>query len=259
MSGRVAWHLFLKPMTLIFGHRGASAYAPENTLAAFQLALAQEADGVELDVTLCADGVPVVIHDDTVDRTTNSTGRVDALTLAQLKQLEAGYPAKFGDRFAGERLPTLAEVFQALDPRTVINVELKQDTSPDRRLAQQVVDVIRAHGRGPQVLLSSFYYDNLQRAKALDPTLPVGLLYDPSEPWRMAQAWLRSGVQAEAHHPYHLLVNAATRSWYRARGLRVNVWTVNAEADLRRLLQLGVEGIITDQPDVGVRVRRDWK
>jgi glycerophosphoryl diester phosphodiesterase len=243
-------------MTLIFGHRGASASAPENTLAAFQLALDQGADGVELDVTLSADGVPVVIHDDTVDRTTNGTGRVAALTLAQLKQLRAGYPAKFGDRFAGEHLPTLAEVFQALGPRTLINVELKQDTSPDQVLAQRVLDVIHAQRMSQHVLLSSFYYDNLRRAKVIDAMLPVGLLYDPSEPGRMAQAWLSPGVRAEAHHPYHLLFNTVTRGWYRARSLRVNVWTVNAQADLQRLMRLGVDGIITDKPDLGISVRQ---
>lgn len=244
-------------MTLIFGHRGASAYAPENTLAAFRLAVEQGADGFELDVTLSADGVPVVIHDDTVDRTTNGTGRVETLTLAQLKTLEAGYPAKFGDTFAGERLPTLVEVLQTAGEQALINVELKRDTSPNQSLAQKVVAVIHQTQMNHRVWLSSFYYDNLRRVKAIDSTLPVGLLYDPSEPWRVAQAWLAPGVRAEAHHPHHSLVNALTRSWLRARGLRVNVWTANVEADLRRLMQLDVDGIITDKPEVGVKIRRE--
>lgn len=244
-------------MTLIFGHRGASAYAPENTLAAFRLALEQGADGVELDVTLSADGTPVVMHDDTVDRTTTGTGRVDRLTLAQLKGLAAGYPTKFGDTFAGERLPTLAEVFQALGARAMFNVELKRDPSPDQSLAQKTVALIHHHQLSQRVWLSSFYYDNLRRVKAIDPTLPVGLLYDPTEPGRVARAWLTPGVRAEAHHPYHLLFNSVTRGWYRARGLRVAVWTVNAEADLRRLMRLGADAIITDRPDVGVRVRAE--
>jgi glycerophosphoryl diester phosphodiesterase len=241
---------------LLLGHRGASAFAPENTLAAFRLALAQGADGFELDVTLSADGAPVVIHDDTVNRTTDGAGRVDALTLAQLKTLDAGYHAKFGAQFAGERLPTLADVFDEFGQHALINVELKRDPSPDKSLARKVAALIREHQMGQRVLLSSFYYDNLQRVQALDPALPVGLLYDPSEPGRVAQAWLAPGVRAEAHHPHYTLFNPATRGWYRARRLRVNVWTVNAEAEMRRLIRLGVDGIITDQPEVGVRVRR---
>ncbi|MGH2523785.1 MAG: glycerophosphodiester phosphodiesterase, partial [Anaerolineales bacterium] len=165
-------HLY--PRTpLILGHRGASAYAPENTLAAFRRSLELGAEGVELDVTLSADGVLVVIHDDTVDRTTDGAGRVNGLTLAQLKKLDAGYPARFGDRFAGERIPTLEEVFAELDARAIVNVELKEDTSPKRELAEKVVQVIHTRGVGGRALLSSFYYDNLQRAKQLDPALPV--------------------------------------------------------------------------------------
>ncbi len=242
---------------LILGHRGASAYAPENTLVAFRLALEQGADGVELDVTLSADGVPVVIHDDTVDRTTDGQGAVHVLTLAQLKQLDAGYRAKFGEQFAGERLPTLAEVFEALGARAIINVELKRDPSPDKALAQKVAALIAAHNMERRVIVSSFDYDNLRRVRALNAALALGLLYDPTEPTRIAQAWLAAGVRAEAHHPYFHLHNALTRGLYRARGGRVNVWTVNTEADLRKQMALGVDGLITNCPDVAVRVRQD--
>lgn len=240
---------------LIFGHRGASADAPENTLAAFRLALAQGADGVELDVTLSADGVPVVIHDDTLERTTTGAGRVHDFTLAQLKQLEAGYPAKFGQQFAGERLPTLAEVFEEIGARAIINVELKRDPSPDHSLAATAVALIREHGLTQRVLVSSFDYGNLRRVRVLAAELPLGLLYDPSEPGRIAQAWLNPGVRAEAHHPYFPLFNAATRGLYRARGLRVNVWTVNTEADLRGQMALGVDGLITNVPALAVHLR----
>ncbi len=237
---------------LILGHRGASAYAPENTLAAFRRALAEGgADGFELDVTLSADGVPVVIHDDTVDRTTDGVGAVARLTLAQLRSLDAG--KWFGLSFERERIPTLDEVFATVGPRAIINVELKLDPSPGRELAVKVAALIRAHGVERRVLVSSFYYDNLQRLKRADPALPVGLLYSPHEPGQMLRAWLNPGVRAEAHHPHHRLVNAFTRRWWRTR--RVNVWTVNAEADLRRLMRLGVDGLITDRPDVAVRLR----
>jgi glycerophosphoryl diester phosphodiesterase len=252
------------PPPLILGHRGASAYAPENTLAAFRLALEQGADGFELDVALSRDEVVVVIHDDTADRTTDGHGRVDAMTVAQLKQLDASLPGKFGAQFKGERLPTLEEVFLAFGAPAAggalppfINVELKRDTSPGRQLAAQVVALIRAHGLERRVLLSSFYYDNLRRTKRLAPELPVGLLYAPDEPLRMLSAWWFPGVRAEAQNPDAILVNALTMRWWHWRGCRVNTWTVNAEPDLRRVMRLGVDGVITNYPDVAVRARRE--
>jgi glycerophosphoryl diester phosphodiesterase len=247
-------HLYPKT-PLILGHRGASAYAPENTLAAFRRALELGADGFELDVTLSADGVPVVIHDDTVDRTTDGNGAVAELSVARLKTLDAGRWR--GPQFAGERLPTLEEVFTEFGAQAVINIELKRDASPARELAAKVVSLIRAHRLGSRVVVSSFYYDNLRRVKQLDPALPVGLLYSPDEPWRVVRAVLRPEVRAEAHHPHFCMFNALTRRWYRAAGRRVNVWTVNAEADLRRLIRLGVDGVITDRPDVAARLRAE--
>jgi glycerophosphoryl diester phosphodiesterase len=226
-------------------------------VAAFRLALAQGADGVELDVALSADGAPVVIHDDTVDRTTDGAGRVDQLTLAQLKQLDASLPGKFGAQFAGERIPTLDEVFRALPAPALINVELKRDTSPGGKLAAEVVALVRAHGLDQRVWFSSFNYDNLARLKRLAPALPVGLLYAPDEPLRMLQAWLWPGVRAQAQHPYHLLAQAPAVRWWHWRGYRVNVWTVNTAPELRRAMRRGADGVITNYPDVAVRVRRE--
>ena len=246
----------LYPTTpIILGHRGASAYAPENTLAAFRLALEQGADGVELDVTLSADDAPVVIHDDTLDRTTDGRGPVRAHSLAELKRLDAG--RWFGLKFAGERLPTLGEAFAALGRGPLINVELKRDPSGAGRLPERVVTLIREHHLEQRVLISSFHYANLRRVRALAPELPLGLLYDPTEPAGILRAVFAPGVQAEAHHPYFGLVGRLTMRWYRARGVRVNAWTVNSEGDLRRMLSAGVDGIITNHPDAAVRVRAE--
>ena len=110
------------PRPVIFAHRGASAHAPENTIAAFELALAQQADAIELDVKLSSDGYVVVHHDDTVDRTTNGNGRIKDLSLAQLRSLDAG--SFFAEKFRGEKIPTLEDVFEAVGKRTFINVEL---------------------------------------------------------------------------------------------------------------------------------------
>lgn len=240
---------------LVLGHRGASAYAPENTLEAFRLALAQGADGLELDVTLSADGVPVVIHDDRLDRTTNGQGPVNRRTLRELKSLDAGYTARFGQQFAGARLPTLAEVFEAFDSAPVINVELKHDHSPGRQLAQKVVEVIRTHGQQDRVLLSSFQFSSLGRVKALAPELPVALLYmAPIFGPRLAKC-LAGRLPHEAHHPASLGLRAADINWYHQQGLRVNTWTVDDEAEMRRLIADGVDGLITNRPDVAVRLR----
>ncbi|MCC7360725.1 MAG: hypothetical protein IT317_14685 [Anaerolineales bacterium] len=130
-----AAHLYPARLPAVIAHRGASADAPENTLSAFALALEQGADGLELDVTLSADGVPVVIHDDTLDRTTDGRGRVARHTLAELKGLDAGYAARFGSKFAGQRLPTLDEVFAAFGQRTIINVEWLCYINPINRRA----------------------------------------------------------------------------------------------------------------------------
>src|SRR3990170_7761080 len=126
---------------LIFAHRGASAYAPENTLAAFRLALDQGADGIELDAKLSADGEIVVIHDQTVDRTTPRKGRVDQLTLSELRKLDAG--SWKGDVFSGEKIPALAEVFSAVGGKLKINVELTNYSSPQDGLANKVLALVR--------------------------------------------------------------------------------------------------------------------
>jgi len=247
-------HLYPR-LPLILGHRGASDDAPENTLRAFGLALEQGADGLELDVTLSADGVPVVIHDDTLDRTTSGHGPVGGQTLAQLKTLDAGYPAQFGKQFAGERLPTLAEVFAAYGRQTCINVELKQDRTPGRALAERVVALIHAHHMSRRVIISSFQFSNLRRVRALDPALPIGLLYVSAAGGARLARCLSVGLHPEAHHPDCHRLGPERVAWLHAQGLRVNTWTANDEADLQRLARAGVDGLITNRPAVAVAVR----
>ena len=245
----------LYPRTpLVLAHRGASAEAPENTLAAFRLALAQGADGVELDVILSADGVPVVIHDDTLDRTTTGAGPVSRLSLAELKALSAGYAACFGAQYQAEQIPTLAEVFAACGEQPLINIELKHDRSPGRQLAARVVDLIHAHGRQGRVIVSSFQFSSLRRLKALDPALPAGLLYMAPVFGPRLSRCLAGALPHEAHHPSAIGLSARDIAWCHQNGLRVNAWTVDAEPELRRLALAGVDGLITNRPGVAVRV-----
>jgi glycerophosphoryl diester phosphodiesterase len=234
--------------TLDIAHRGASAVAPANTLAAFEKAVELGADGIELDVHLSADGVPVVIHDFAVGATTDGTGRVAEMDLAQLKQLDAG--SRFDPAFAGERIPTLEEVLQAFGDRLLLNVELKSTSPRDNGLEQAVLALVEQYGLGSRVLLSSFNPFSLRRAKKIAPHVRAGLLYAPDLPLFLSHAWLAPLFPHEARHPEHTMVDARYMAWAHRRGYRVNVWTVDDPEEMRRLIGLGVSAIITNVPDV---------
>lgn len=240
--------------TLNIAHRGASAAAPPNTLAAFKKAVELGADGIEFDVHFSADGVPVVIHDFTVDATTDGSGRVADLTLAQLKQLDAG--TRFDPAFTGERIPTLDEVLEAVRGRRgwggelLLNVELKTTSPGDNGLERAVITLVEQHSLSRRVLFSSFNPFSLRRAKRIAPHIPVGLLYDQGLSLPLRRAWLAFLAPHEARHPHYKMVDVRYMAWARRRGYRVNTWTVDDPAEMRRLVGLGVNGIITNVPDV---------
>lgn len=234
--------------TLNIAHRGASAAAPPNTLAAFEKAIELGADGIEFDVHLSADGVPVIIHDFAVDTTTDGSGRVADLTLAQLKRLDAGI--RFAPAFAGEHIPTLEEVLEAVGNRLLLNVELKTTSLRDNGLEQAVIAQVRQHNLDNRVLFSSFNPFSLRRAKRIAPHIPAGLLYAPDLPLYLRRAWLAFLVPHEARHPHYKMVDAHYMAWAGRRGYRVNTWTVDDPAEMRRLIGLGVDGIITNVPNL---------
>lgn len=241
------------PQPVIFAHRGASAHAPENTLAAFELALEQGADAIELDVKLSADGQVVVIHDATVDRTTGTHGRVRDLSLAQLRALNAG--SFFASRFSTEKIPMLEEVFEAVGRRTFINVELTNYNTPRDHLVESVCMLVKQHNLQGRVIFSSFYASNLSKARSYLPEVPCGLL--ALNGW--LGAWARSfgfafGKYAALHPNLGDVTREQIQRVHRLKG-RMHVWTVNPEADIRRLFEWGVDGIFTDDPQLAVRVR----
>ena len=233
---------------LNIAHRGASAAAPQNTLAAFRRAMDLGADGVELDVHLSADGVPVVMHNLSVDETTDGTGHVTDKTLAELKELDAG--SKFAPEFAGERIPTLAEVFEALEGKLLVNVELKDISPKGVGLEAPVVEVVRRHGMEKKVLFSSFNPFTLRRLRPLAWDVPSGLLYAHDLAIYLRRAWLAPLTPHEARHPDVEMADKRLVGWCHTRRLCVNVWTVDEPAEMRRLTALGVDGIITNKPDV---------
>ncbi len=257
---------------LIFGHRGASAAAPENSLAAFALAITQGADGIECDVHLTADGQVIILHDDTVDATTDGHGPIAALTLAEARRLtlrpragsrmvrsQSGASGVIPAGEPAERIPTLAEVLERFghDPIT-LNVEIKQATTTD--LAEATARVIEEHGAVQQVLLSSFDTKALAYLQRRHPDLRRALLFPPTASAAvMAGLLRRSGWIARARrlgcvaiHPAWRLATADVIARAHAFGMAVNVWTVDDDATARRLAELHVDGIITNDP---MRVR----
>ena len=227
---------------LIIGHRGASAHAPENTLAAFRMARAQGADGVELDTKRCASGEVVIMHDPTLERTTNGRGKVHEWKLADLRALDAGQ---------GERVPTLDEVFEALDSDGLVNVEVTNYTTPEDGLETAVVGVVRRHNIAERILFSTFNPLSLRRLAELAPDIPRAFLYEPETPAEMHQLMIDPSGRAlgrEFDHPHFSLVTPEFVQEKGARGLLVNTWTVNAADEIRRVAACGVRGIIGDSP-----------
>jgi glycerophosphoryl diester phosphodiesterase len=240
---------FLKSRQILnIAHRGASVAAPPNTLAAFEKAVALGADGIELDVRLCSDGVPVVIHDATVDATTDGSGPVAIMTLAQLKELDAGAP--FDPTFAGERIPTLMEVLETVGEQLLLNIELKSGTPLNDGLEQAVFDVIERCALDERVLLSSFNPLALRRIQKTAPHLATALLYTPATRTSLALGRLISPNPYAAVHPHHTMVDQHYIGWARQHKYRVHVWTVDDVAEMRRLVGCGVDGIITNVPDL---------
>jgi glycerophosphoryl diester phosphodiesterase len=230
----------------VFAHRGSSGYAPENTLAAFKLAIEQGADGIELDAKLTADGQVAVMHDLTVDRTTNGTGFVNAMTLPELKRLDAG--SKFDPAFKSEPIPTLAEVFEAVGNRIVINVEVTNYAAPFDDLPDRIIAIISKYHLEDSVILSSFNLMALTRARALLPTIPAGLLtFKGFARPALSSRLIRFGPNFGIHPNYEdvtpELVDAAHKT-----GCRMHTFTVNQPEDMRQMFLAGVDGLFTRDP-----------
>lgn len=233
------------PQPIIFAHRGASAYAPENTMAAFYLAFEQGAPAIEFDVKLSADGEVVILHDQTVNRTTNATGNVSRLPLAALRELDAG--AWFGDGFRREKIPTLHEVLAAFGDQLLLNIELSNYATPFDALVPKVVDLIKRYEVEENTYFSSFYPHNLIRAAQLLPSVPRAQLIWPGHAGAWQRLWARS-LNIQAEHPAKSDVSAESVQAAHQRNRRIHTWTVNDPEEIRRLTALGVDGIITDDP-----------
>jgi glycerophosphoryl diester phosphodiesterase len=228
---------------LVIAHRGASGHAPENTLAAFRKAIAQGAAFIETDLQLSRDAHFVAIHDDKVNRTTDGRGAVHDLTLAELRQLDAG--AWFGSEFAGERIPTLEEILEFSKKHDVVfYLELKPAGSWGGEHA--LIGALRESGEIPRTIVISFNTGILEGLRKIEPTLMTGVLYDGQIEKPIERA-LEIGARQLAVRAN--LVTPALLMEARKKDLQVVCWTVNHPAHMRLLMEAGVDGIMSDYPD----------
>lgn len=280
-----------RPTVEIIAHRGASAYAPENTLAAFNLAVTHKADWFELDCTLCKSGEVIVIHDDTLERTTNGTGRVDAHDLAALQKLDAG--SWKDPKFAGEPLPTLGEALDLAQKQGIgVYVEVKgapgaeplqtellaaagdaTKRTPDLAarfkailakakgtnvvLARKVIALIRERRAERAVVVQSFEPVVCAVAAIEAPELRVELLVegkaDDAQSWERALRWMYL-LDLAGLNPGRKLVTQTRVAGLKEAGRSIAVWTVNDPDEIRRLAKMGVDRLITDKPDLVLEI-----
>lgn len=236
--------------TRIFAHRGASAYAPENTLEAFDLAVKMGADGVELDIHLCRTGEIVVAHDETVNRVSSGSGRIRELSLSELKAFSFN---RTHPEYANARIPLLSEVFQLLRPTGLsVNIELKNSIVDYPDLERKVLDEIVRYFDPSRIIFSSFNHHSMLRMKKLAPEIPCGLLYEAVmiRPWEYAK---QLGVDAIHPHYSQVLLPGGECAVAQNAGIMVNTWTVNSPEGIDAVLREGADIIITNVPDQALK------
>jgi len=222
---------------LKIAHRGAKAYEPENTLQAFQKALDLHSDGIELDVHLSADGHIIVIHDETIDRTTNGKGLVNTFSLSKLKSF------LIDEKY---QIPTLNEVFDLVDKKCMINIELKGlGTAPKVvRIIEEYISEKKWNYNN--FIISSFEWNMLQETSSLNPNIPIGVLTEENVETALAFA---ESIKAKAINPDFQLLNKENVQQIQEKGFLVFPWTVNSEVDIQKVKSYQVNGIISDNPD----------
>lgn len=264
--GAVPVPVFASPRPLVFAHRGGARLAPENTLAALDHGLTLGADGIEIDVQLSADGVPMVIHDKTLDRTTDRVGAVHDFTADQLARVDAGHrferDGAFPFRGQGLGVPTLRAVL-ARHPETRVIIEMK---GGEPELARAVAHEVRHAGAVDRVCVGSFYQASIEALREEAPEI-VTSASQPEARWALHRSWVRwpwvgprpyVAFQVPERAGRLRVVTPAFVDQVHREGQVIQVWVVNDEPDIRRLLDWGVDGLISDRPDVAVPVNAAW-
>lgn len=250
----------------VISHRGANVYAPQNTLPAFQRALDIGVDGFETDVHLSQDGTLVLCHNYTIDKTSNGKGSISQMSIGQLKAHDFG--TYFSPKFAGTQIPTLREFLELIKQNgglRVLNIELKSPRANETSIVRDTIDMVKEFDLFDSLILSSFDPKLLVEAKRIDPTVKTGFLYSPNSKviFRVYRNPLEVAkeLKADALHPFSMYVNAELVRKTHEAGMTMNVWTVNSPRAIKRFASFGVDGIITDYPDVvkGVLEAHDYR
>ncbi|MGR3764961.1 glycerophosphodiester phosphodiesterase [Rossellomorea sp. NS-SX7] len=241
-------------MTLIFAHRGSAGTHPENTMDAFLEAERVGADGIELDVQLTKDGEIVVIHDETVDRTTNGKGYIKDYHLRDLRKLHANYTFK-KKFFHKQKIPTLDEVFDWMNDNSLIcNIELKNSIMDYQGLEEKVIQMIDRYNYSNRVIISSFNHYSIVACRRIDPSIEIAPLYSTGlyMPWVYARS-----LGAKAIHPNQKVASDEIIAESIKNGIAVRPYTVNKVHQLTRLFNIGCSAIVTDYPEKAIKMRTE--
>lgn len=233
-------------MTKIQAHRGASAYAPQNTMAAFRKAVEMNADGIELDIHLSKDGQIVVCHDSTIDATSNGSGEINDMTYEEILKYD------FSNEFtqdSPQHAPLLKEVLELLKPTNMIlNIEVKAYDA-----GVPAMELVKSMGMEKQVLYSSFNHRCIRQMRELDPTIDAGLLYG-DEPSEDMESYIKE-YNATAVHPHYNSVNEKIVEICERNGYKIRAWTANDAEDIEAMVKFGIDTVITNYPDRGLNIR----
>lgn len=239
--------------SLVIAHRGASGYAPENTIASFRKALEMKADGIELDVHLNREGHLIVCHDEAVNRTTNGTGLIKDLSLREIQEMDAG--SWFHKAYAREGIPTLDEVLELIKNKNIlINIELKSGPILYEGIEKQVIQLLKKYNLQNQAILSSFNHYSLLECKKADNGIKTAILYMAGlvDPWEYAKY-----IKADGIHPYFYTVTPTVIEGCEQNNMFIYPFTVNDDQYMKQLFHYGISGIITNYPDRAKKILKE--
>ncbi len=247
----------------IISHRGANKYAPQNTLPAFKKAWEIGTDGFETDVHLTKDGQVVLCHNYTIDETSDGKGDISEMRLDELKRYDFG--SYFSEKYKGTEIPTLDEFLEFIQSTNikVLNIEIKPPREKDSKVVEETLKAVKKYDLLDILLISSFSPEVLVKAKELEENCKTGFLYAPDSPTTPHMFWKAAkyakSINCDAIHPYHMFVNEKYITQAHEAGLIVNPWTVNNPNTMHKFIKMGIDGIISDLPDVVGKIREIYE
>lgn len=243
---------------MVIAHRGAMGYAPENTISAFKLAIELGANALELDLRQTKDSIPVVLHDATINKTTNGNGNVNIFNFADLKKLDAG--SWFDKKFSGEKIPSLKEVIDVLNDSTILIIEFKEGNETYPGIEERVVKLVKENAIESRTIFKSFDPNVLKRLRAIEPDIPLCYVYAVRIPWlgMIVDRGVTFGsvynIDAEYLQPHRFFLSKSFVTDAQSKGFKIISWGVNSLEAITESLDYAVEGIETDYPDLVLRI-----